>query len=94
MEAEIFSVLFIRIKLYYIGNKFDFCKIIIIIIVVLLRKIVCFTRISIDFTNYLLIIHIKQFLTLTPSTFIPLSKTKLNTREIEIHSITYCQDYI
>lgn len=32
--------------------------IIIIIIIVLLRKIVRFTRISIDFTNYLLIIHI------------------------------------
>lgn len=59
MEAEIFSVLFIRIKLYYIGNKFDFCKMmIIIIIVVLLREIIRFTRISIDFTNYLLIIHI------------------------------------
>lgn len=59
MEAEIFSVLFIRIKLYYIGNKFDFYKmIIIIIIVVLLREVVRFTRISIDFTNYLLIIHI------------------------------------
>lgn len=57
MEAEIFSVLFIRIKLYYIGNKFDFCKMIIIIII-LLREIVRFTRISIDFTNYLLIIHI------------------------------------
>lgn len=32
--------------------------IIIIIIIVLLREIVRFTRISIDFTNYLLIIHI------------------------------------
>lgn len=59
MEAEIFSVLFIRIKLYYIGNKFDFCKMfIIIIIIILLQEIVRFTRISIDFTNYLLIIHI------------------------------------